>query len=89
MGAFASVAGFLAYFHLLRHLRPVPLALVFILFPAVAQLAAVAGGERGMDGLSLGLLALVLACAAGALTGGSARPGRRRLALPRKPVPAA
>jgi putative membrane protein PagO len=89
LGAFASVAGFLAYFHLLRHLGPVPLALVFILFPAVAQLAAVAGGERGMDGLSLGLLALVLTCAAGALTGGSAHPRRRRLALPREPAPAA
>ena len=89
LGAFASVAGFLAYFHLLRHLGPVPLALVFILFPAVAQLAAVAGGERGLDALSLGLLALVLACAAGALTGGAARPRRRRFTALREPAPAA
>jgi putative membrane protein PagO len=70
LGAFASVAGFLAYFHLLKHLGPVPLALVFILFPAVAQLAAIAGGERAMDGPSLGLLALVLVFASAALTGG-------------------
>ena len=81
LGAFASVAGFLAYFHLLRHLGPVPLALVFILFPAVAQLAAVAGGERAMDGPSLMLLALVLGFATTALTGGGqlrgVRPARR------------
>ena len=93
LGAFASVAGFLAYFQLLRHLGPVPLSLVFILFPAIAQLAAVLGGERAMDGPSLALLALVLACAATALTGGagarlprprfSARLGRRLLLSPR------
>ena len=77
LGAFASVAGFLAYFHLLRHLGPVPLALVFILFPAVAQLAAVLGGERGMDAPSLVLLALVLGFASTALTG-----GRRPAGLP-------
>jgi len=84
LGAFASVAGFLAYFHLLRHLGPVPLALVFILFPAVAQLAAVLGGERGMDAPSLVLLALVLGCASTALTGraGTARP--RSAAIPRQ-----
>ena len=76
LGAFASVAGF----HLLRHLGPVPLALVFILFPAVAQLAAIAGGERAMDGLSLGLLAIVLTCAATALTGGRRTP-KLRLAI--------
>ena len=44
--------------------------LVFILFPAVAQLAAILGGEGAMDGPSLALLALVLGFAATALTGG-------------------
>jgi len=82
LGAFASVAGFLAYFHLLRHLGPVPLALVFVLFPALAQVAAVAGGERPMDALSLALLASVLAAAVTATTGGAraplGRPRRRR-----------
>ena len=86
LGAFASVAGFLAYFHLLRHLGPVPLALVFILFPAVAQLAAIAGGERPMDLPSFALMGLVLACATTALTGGravAAAPRAPRLLLPR------
>jgi putative membrane protein PagO len=69
LGAFASVAGFLAYFHLLRHLGPIPLSLVFILFPVVAQLAAVLGGERPMGAASLGLLALVLVSSLAALTG--------------------
>jgi putative membrane protein PagO len=78
LGAFASVAGFLAYFHLLRHLGPMPLALVFILFPAVAQVAAVLGGERGMDAPSLALLVLVLGFASTALTGGR-RPAAPRL----------
>ena len=55
-----------------------PLALVFILFPAVAQLAAVLGGERGMDAPSLVLLALVLGLASTALTGGR-RPAGLRL----------
>jgi putative membrane protein PagO len=73
LGAFASVAGFLAYFHLLRHLGPVPLALVFILFPALAQLAAVAGGERPMGAGSLALLGLVLGAALVATTGGARR----------------
>jgi putative membrane protein PagO len=76
LGAFASVAGFLAYFHLLRHLGPVPLALVFVLFPALAQVAAVAGGERPMDAASLLLLAGVLAAAVSATTGGARAPRR-------------
>ncbi len=75
LGAFASIAGFLAYSSLLRHLGPVPLSLVFIFFPAVAQLAAIAGGEGAMDGGSLALLGLILAASAGALTG--ARPRLR------------
>jgi putative membrane protein PagO len=74
LGTFASVVGFLAYFHLLRHLGPVPLALVFILFPVVAQLVAVAGGERAMRGGSLALLGLVLAASLVALTGRRAAP---------------
>src|SRR3954469_24591737 len=60
LGSIASVAGFLAYFHLLRRLSPVALSLVFVLFPAVAQIVAVLGGERAMYGASLGLLALIL-----------------------------
>jgi putative membrane protein PagO len=69
LGAVASVAGFLAYFELLRRLGPVPLSLVFVLFPVVAQVAAVLGGERGMHGTSLTLLGLVLAASLAALTG--------------------
>jgi putative membrane protein PagO len=65
----ASVAGFLAYFELLRRLGPTPLALVFIFFPVVAQLVAVIGGERPMSGASLALLGLVLGAALIALTG--------------------
>jgi putative membrane protein PagO len=80
LGAFASVAGFLAYFQLRRHLGPVPLALVFVLFPALAQVAAVAGGERPMDAASLALLAAVLTAAIAATTGGARAPlGRPRL----------
>lgn len=82
LGTFASVVGFLAYFQLLRHLGPVPLALVFVLFPVVAQLAAVAGGERAMRGGSLALLALVLAASLVAVT------GRRGEPAPRGAVPA-
>jgi len=81
LGTFASVVGFLAYFHLLRRLGPVPLALVFIFFPVVAQVAAVAGGERAMRGGSLALLALVLAASAAALTGRAPRAALRRPAL--------
>lgn len=73
LGAVASVAGFLAYFELLRRLGPVPLSLVFVLFPVVAQVAAVLGGERGMGGTSLLLLGLVLAGSGLALTDGPAR----------------
>jgi putative membrane protein PagO len=69
LGTFASVVGFLAYFHMLRHLGPVPLALVFVLFPVVAQLAAVLGGERGIRGGSLVLLGIVLAASLAAVTG--------------------
>jgi putative membrane protein PagO len=76
LGTFASVVGFLAYFHLLRHLGPVPLALVFILFPVVAQAAAVAGGERALRGGSLALLGVVLAASLVAVT------GRRAAAAP-------
>jgi putative membrane protein PagO len=83
LGTFASVVGFLAYFHLLRQLGPVPLALVFIFFPVVAQAAAVAGGERALRGGSLALLALVLAASAVALT------GRRPLAPATRPAVAA
>ena len=70
------MAGFLAYFHLLRHLGPVPLALVFVLFPALAQVQAVAGGERPMDTASLLLLAAVLGAAITATTGGAQTPRR-------------
>jgi putative membrane protein PagO len=80
LGTFASVVGFLAYFHLLRHLGPVPLALVFILFPVIAQAAAVAGGERAMRGGSLVLLGVVLAASAVALTGRAAVARRPALA---------
>jgi putative membrane protein PagO len=69
LGAVASVVGFLAYFQLLRRLGPVPLSLVFVLFPLLAQVAAVAGGERGMGAASLALLGLVLAASLVALTG--------------------
>jgi EmrB/QacA subfamily drug resistance transporter len=69
LGTIASVAGFLAYFQLLRRLGPVPLSLVFVLFPLVAQVAAVAGGERPMAGASLALLGLVLVASLVALTG--------------------
>lgn len=46
-----------------------PLALVSVLFPVVAQLAAVAGGERAMRGGSLALPALVLAASLVPVTG--------------------
>jgi drug/metabolite transporter (DMT)-like permease len=68
LGTVASVAGFLAYFQLLRRLGPVPLSLVFVFFPAVAQLVAVLGGERSMGVTSLALLALVLGASLVALT---------------------
>ena len=68
LGAVASVAGFLAYFQLLRTLSPVPLAVVFVLFPLVAQVAAVASGERAMGAGSLALLAIVLGASLVALT---------------------
>jgi putative membrane protein PagO len=74
LGTVASVAGFLAYFQLLRHLGPVPLSLVFIFFPVVAQVVAVAGGERPMSGRSLALLGLVLGASLIALTGRRTRP---------------
>jgi len=73
LGAIASVVGFLAYFQLLRHLRPVQLSLVFVLFPLVAQLAAVLAGERPMGTTSLLLLLLVLLASVVALTGGQTR----------------
>jgi drug/metabolite transporter (DMT)-like permease len=76
LGAFASVAGFLAYFELLRRLGPIPLALVFVLFPVVAQVAATLTGERPMGAASLALLALVLGASLSALTGGPRVPGR-------------
>jgi putative membrane protein PagO len=85
LGTFASVVGFLAYFHLLRHLGPVPLALVFVLFPVVAQLAAVAGGERGMRGGSLVLLGVVLAASLIAVTGRRAAPIGASPAATRQP----
>jgi putative membrane protein PagO len=69
LGTVASVAGVLAYFHLLRRLGPTPLALVFIFFPVLAQLVAVIGGERPLSGASLALLGLVLGAALIALTG--------------------
>ena len=47
----------------------VPLSLVFIFFPVLAQLVAVAGGERPMSGTSLALLGLVLIASLIALTG--------------------
>jgi putative membrane protein PagO len=68
LGTFASVAGFLAYFQLLRELGPVPLSMVFVFFPVVAQAVAVAGGERPLRTASLALLALVLAASAVALS---------------------
>jgi putative membrane protein PagO len=81
LGTFASVAGFLAYFQLLRELGPVPLSLVFVFFPVVAQAVAVAGGERPLRTASLALLVLVLAASALALSP-SPSPGRRRLPRP-------
>jgi putative membrane protein PagO len=70
LGTVASVAGFLAYFQLLRTLGPVPLSLVFVFFPVVAQAVAVLGGERSTGGLSLALLALVLVASLIAISGG-------------------
>ena len=84
LGTFASVAGFLAYFQLLRELGPVPLSLVFVFFPVVAQAVAVAGGERPLRTASLVLLGVVLAASAAALSP-SRSPGRRR---PRRPASA-
>jgi putative membrane protein PagO len=68
LGTIASVVGFLAYFHLLKRLGPVPLSLVFVLFPVVAQMVAVIGGERPMPTASLALLGVVLAASLVALT---------------------
>ena len=82
LGAIASVIGFLAYFELLRRLGPLALSLVFVLFPVVAQIAAVIGGEHPMGAPALGLLALVLAASVTALTGHS--PAART--LPRLPL---
>jgi putative membrane protein PagO len=73
LGAIASVVGFLAYFQLLRHLGPVPLSLVFVLFPLVAQVAAVVSGERPMGAASLALLVLVLLASLVAFAGGRPR----------------
>jgi putative membrane protein PagO len=81
LGTFASVAGFLAYFQLLRELGPVPLSMVFVFFPVVAQAVAVAGGERPLRTASLALLALVLAASAAALSP-SRSPDRRRRRRP-------
>ena len=78
LGAIASVIGFLAYFQLLRELGPVPLSLVFVLFPLVAQLAAVAGGERAMGLPSLALLGIVLCASLVALTSPRLSPRPRR-----------
>ena len=86
LGTFASVAGFLAYFQLLRELGPVPLSLVFVFFPVVAQAVAVAGGERPLRTASLVLLGVVLAASAAALSP-SRSPGRRPR-LPRAWAPA-
>jgi len=84
LGTIASVVGFLAYFQLLRSLGPIPLSLVFVFFPVVAQVVAVLGGEHPMGGLSLALLALVLIASLVALTSRdlNSRP-RRRLTPPR------
>ena len=76
LGTFASVAGFLAYFQLLRELGPVALSLVFVFFPVVAQAVAVADGERPLRAASIALLALVLAASAIALSP-SRSPDRR------------
>jgi putative membrane protein PagO len=81
LGTFASVAGFLAYFQLLRELGPIPLSLVFVFFPVVAQAVAVAGGERPLRTASLALLGVVLAASAVALSP-SASTARRRLPRP-------
>lgn len=84
LGAFASVAGFLAYFQLLRTLGPVPLSLVFVLFPVAAQVVAVIGGEHAMGAVSLLLLAVVLGASLLAISGdhamdtGSRRSPRQR-----------
>jgi drug/metabolite transporter (DMT)-like permease len=88
LGAIASVVGFLAYFELLRRLSPLALSLVFVLFPLVAQLAAVIGGERAMGAPALGLLAVVLCASLIALTG-DALTVKRRLRGALAQVPAA
>jgi hypothetical protein len=54
----------------------VPLSLVFILFPAVAQVVAMACGERPMGVASLALLALVLGPSLIAFTGRGTPPDR-------------
>ena len=84
LGTIASVVGFLAYFQLLRSLGPVPLSLVFVFFPVVAQIVAVLGGEHPMGGVSLALLGLVLIASLVALTSRdlASRP-RRSLTPPR------
>jgi len=47
LGAVASVGGFIAYFHLLKHLSPVTLSFVFLIFPVVSvALAHVVEGTR-------------------------------------------
>jgi len=79
LGTIASVVGFLAYFQLLRTLGPVPLSLVFVFFPVVAQVVAVISGEHPMGAVSLALLAIVLLASVVALTSGTliSRPPRR------------
>jgi putative membrane protein PagO len=86
LGAIASVVGFLAYFQLLRELGPVPLSLVFVLFPLIAQVAGVAFGERAMGAGSLGLLVVVLAASLVALTDRRAPRPRTRAAAPAGPA---
>jgi drug/metabolite transporter (DMT)-like permease len=51
LGAVASVAGFLAYFELLRRVGPVPLSLVFVLFPVMtAALARAPSADSPIGG---------------------------------------
>jgi EmrB/QacA subfamily drug resistance transporter len=83
LGTVASVVGFLAYFQLLRTLGPVPLSLVFVFFPVVAQIVAVLGGEHAISGMSLVLLALVLLASLIALT----QPKSRRRSSPMETAP--
>lgn len=56
----ASVAGFLAYFHLLKRLSPVILSFVFLIFPVIAVILSAVLEQRDTSPAFVGYCALLL-----------------------------